>query len=265
MLDVALTNLGAAWLYLKEYQNARQTFLECAALEQRLGNRSRQAVNLHNLMYTCWEMGDYGAARDYGYQAMTLFKEVQQQQYLSLTYATLAEIELANDDLQAAGEWQQQALELAQTLEMEWVQLSVLLTSAVLLRAQGEQVQAVMVLFFVQQHETAFAEHRERAEKLLSELEPSPAQMAQAQATIAAATVKSLISNLAQAGKRCLNTHCPTGEHAPSSSHSRVVIATWPILSSARANSMWPNLPGAARKRWAGWPQSTTWLRRLAS
>ena len=112
---IGLASLGAAWLDLGAFTQARSDLEECLRLMRAMGDRVLEPLSMANLsQLALWE-GDAERAREHAMTSLEAAAEVQAQTFQLFALWCLGNAELALGDLDAADTRYALALVLAQT------------------------------------------------------------------------------------------------------------------------------------------------------
>ena len=112
---IGLASLGAAWLDLGEFAQAKSDLEECLRLLRAMGDRPLEPLTLANLsQLALWE-GDAALAREHAAAALKIAIEVQTPAFQLFALWCLGNAELALDDLGAAEVAYARAFDLART------------------------------------------------------------------------------------------------------------------------------------------------------
>jgi tetratricopeptide (TPR) repeat protein len=85
-----LTMLGELARLDGDYAQAGRLYEECLTLSYEVGNREREAMNLGNLSYVAYHLGDFEAAMDYSKRSLALSSSLQMEYQCALALAQCA-------------------------------------------------------------------------------------------------------------------------------------------------------------------------------
>jgi predicted ATPase len=171
---VALNNLGTVFHVLGEVEKAQSAYQESLDVCREIGNRRRQAIALSNLGELAYETGAYADAERLYREGLAIGREMHDQWIVMACLNNLGEIA---HTLRANHEaWQcfVEVLTIAQATQTLPLVFKILVNLSTLFARAGEKDRAAELLALAQQHPASEQVIREKAGRLLDELELVP-------------------------------------------------------------------------------------------
>lgn len=98
----ALNNLGINLLEIREYEAARQAFLECQEIYRSLGYQRGVAIAIHNLGETAQTMGEYASARELLCAALRIRYHLSLPRGYTYSFELLAQVDESEEHYERA-------------------------------------------------------------------------------------------------------------------------------------------------------------------
>ncbi|MBI4315223.1 MAG: tetratricopeptide repeat protein [Chloroflexi bacterium] len=199
-IAIALVNLGNVALAQGQYAEAKPFEQEALAVFREIGYAMGEAVSLNNLGVACHMLSEYAEARLLLQECLTLCRELGHRHIAAHALGSLGGVAGALGEYREAWQHTREALQMAREIGSVSATLFGLVSAAVLLARQEERGRAAEVAALVCHHAAANRETKDRAEKLLVELEaqlPAPV-MAAAQERGRARQLEEVVAEILQ-------------------------------------------------------------------
>jgi len=112
-------NLGVLCIMRERFQEAEEYFARAIESARTIKNSEVLGIALINAGYCSARIGDIGKSIAFTDEAVTIFREPNNQQLLAFAYRNYGNIELQNKNLQAAFDWFEKSVRLARASGVE--------------------------------------------------------------------------------------------------------------------------------------------------
>jgi predicted ATPase/DNA-binding SARP family transcriptional activator/Tfp pilus assembly protein PilF len=165
-----LINLGVIAYYLHEYVEAQNLLHKSLTAAVAIDNHYDIAISLNNLGMVAYEREQYTEAKRLHQESCTMFKEIGYRLGAGLTLNDLGHVARALGEAEESRAYFREALKTAVEIEATPLALDVLVGMAMLIK-DNETEWALELLTLTSQHAASGRETRDRAARLLAELE----------------------------------------------------------------------------------------------
>jgi predicted ATPase len=169
----ALVNLGFIALGQGRYRAVKPLEQEALAIFRQIGYPLGAAVALNNWGVACSNLEEYVEARPLLEECLAICRELGHRHTAAHTLGTLGGVAGALGDHNAAWQYAREGLQMAQEIASQSAMLYGLYGAAALLARQDEPERAVEVAALVYHHPATNRETKDRAGRLLAQLERS--------------------------------------------------------------------------------------------
>lgn len=171
---IHLNNQGTILQVLEDYEEAERLFLASLEICRRIGDRVGEAIALSNLGKVAHDLGNYEQAMAYCREGLSIGREIGDQWTLMSCLGHLGQTACALDDDEAARAYLAEALEIACQAQTLPVQTEILTYLGAFFAKRGQHGRAAELLTLVSQHPASELDVKNRAQRLLIELNLSP-------------------------------------------------------------------------------------------
>jgi tetratricopeptide (TPR) repeat protein len=186
---IHLNNQGTVLHVLKEYKEAERLFLSSLEICRQISDRIGEAIALSNLGKVAHDLGDYEQALEYCQEGLAIGREIGDQWTLISCLSNLGWTACALDDDEAARAYLAEALEIAHEAKTSPVQTEILTYLGVFFAKRGQPGRAAELLVLTSQHPASELDVKNRARRLLVELNLTPPEGAPRPLELVAAEV----------------------------------------------------------------------------
>jgi predicted ATPase/DNA-binding SARP family transcriptional activator/Tfp pilus assembly protein PilF len=166
-----LNNLGTVLHILEKYTKAQLYYQESLEICHEIGDRSGRAIALSNLGEVAHVLGSDHEALEHYQEALSIGRDIQDQWTILACLNNLGEIACVLEDYSAARSYFAEALEIATQTQLVTMLLKILVNLAVFFAKQGQTDQAAALLVRACDHPASEQATREKAKRLLDELD----------------------------------------------------------------------------------------------
>ncbi len=171
LIALSLNRLGTVASLQGKYKEAKKLLNESIIISQEISNQHGLAHSINNLGYVNYQLKQHSQAKQLYQQCLTIFKEIDDQWGIANTYDGLGYVTFALEENQESQNYFHRALKIAMKILAKPVALDVLIGIALLLTKQEEKEKALELLTISFSHSAAEKETKNRAQKLIAELE----------------------------------------------------------------------------------------------
>ncbi len=172
-LALALNNLGYTAQLRGEYREARRLYQESLVIRQEVGDRFAIALVLNNLGLMAIHLGEYAEAKHLLHESLTMHQEIGDRGGIAEALNFSGLLADQTQDSQSARDYFRKGLQVATDNRLIPHALDILVGMAGSLVKEGETAQerAAELLAFALHHPATLKETKDRAARLLAELE----------------------------------------------------------------------------------------------
>lgn len=174
---VALNNLGTVFHVLGKVEEAQSAYQESLDVCREIGNHRRQAIALSNLGELAYETGAYADAERLYREGLAIGRQMQDQWIVMACLNNLGEIAHTLRDDDEAWRCFGEVLSIAQATQTRPLIFKILVNLSTLFVREGETDHAAELLALAQQHPASEQATREKAGRLMDEMELTPPDM----------------------------------------------------------------------------------------
>jgi predicted ATPase/DNA-binding SARP family transcriptional activator len=167
---IHLNNQGTVLQVLGDYAGAEALFSSSLEICRRIGDRVGEAIALSNLGKMAHELGDYERALSYCQKGLVIGREIGDQWALMSCLTNLGWAACALDDAEAACAYLAEALKIACETQTTPVQTEILTCLGVFFAKRDRRDRAAELLALTSQHPAGELDVKNRARRLLTEL-----------------------------------------------------------------------------------------------
>ena len=171
---VALNNLGTVFHVQGKVEEAQSAYQESLDVCREIGNRRRQAIALSNLGELAYETGAYADAERLYREGLAIGREMHDQWIVMACLNNLGEIAHTLQDDDEAWQCFAEVLTIAQATQTLPLIFKILVNLSTLFVREGEGAWAAELLALAQRHPASEQVIREKAGRLLDEMELTP-------------------------------------------------------------------------------------------
>jgi predicted ATPase len=168
---LVLNNVGTVFHHLEDYQKARSAYQDSLAICREIGDRGGQAIALSNLGEVDYAAGDYAETERLYQQGLAIGRDIRDQWTVMACLNNLGEVTFALKENDRARQYFAEALTIAQETQTLPMVLKVLVNLAALVAEEGDIDYAAGLLGLARQHPSSEQAIRQRAERLLGEMD----------------------------------------------------------------------------------------------
>ncbi|MBI2836967.1 MAG: tetratricopeptide repeat protein [Acidobacteria bacterium] len=171
----SLNSLGSIAHDSGDYLGARRFYRESLDIRRNVGDRRGIAISLNNLGLIAHRLGEYDEAERSYLESLAIKRDMGYRLGVAITLDNLGNLACERGDHESALRWLREGLETALSIAAEPMVLEILVSWAVLISKQGDSPGAAALLSAALNHPASEKWTRERARRLLSAVETSPA------------------------------------------------------------------------------------------
>jgi len=168
---IYLNNLGTLLHVLEKYEKAEELYQESLEICRRIGDQIGYAIALNNMGRVAHERGAYPQAMAFCREGLTIGRRRQDQWTVMACLNNLGRTACAMGDYPAARAYLAEAVQLAQETQALTVLMETLVDAAVLFAGQDQPDRAAVLLTVARDHPASERAVREKAQRLLDELD----------------------------------------------------------------------------------------------
>ena len=168
---IYLNNLGTLLHVLEKYEKAEELYQESLEICRRIGDQIGYAIALNNMGRVAHERGAYPQAMAFCREGLTIGRRRQDQWTVMACLNNLGRTACAMGDYPAARAYLAEAVQLAQETQALTVLMETLVDAAVLFAGQDQPDRAAVLLTVAHDHPASERAVREKAQRLLDELD----------------------------------------------------------------------------------------------
>lgn len=193
-----LVNLGFLALGQGQYEEVKPLEQEALLIFREIGYPMGQAVALNNLGVAHLMLGEYHKARSFLQECLDICRPLGHRHIAAHALGSLGGVATGLGQYDLAWQYHYQALEMAQEIGSISATLYILLEVALLLSRQGQNEQAAELVTLILLHPSANHETKNKATRLLNQLESqlSPLLFAQSQQCGQTQTIETAVSKV---------------------------------------------------------------------
>jgi len=166
----SFNNLGNVAYQMGDSEEAKKLYEKSLAMKRQIGNRQGIASSLGNLGNISHELKQYEEARQLHQEMLTICRDIGNRRGTANALNGLGRASCALGEFAESREYFQEGLSAAMEINAAPVAIDILVGMAALMVKTGESEHALQLVGFALEHETAYKDTKERAERLRAEI-----------------------------------------------------------------------------------------------